>query len=246
MNSIKLFYEIFKLINDITILANIFLVHTKNRNGCIIEKEKYKTKEMYDILYELLHKYFIVYVNNGNELIIPLDSLLVLVNSDKNRNKISNGIDKLDIGELISYPCSNDNFDFDNRKYTYCIYVIKDNIKHGILYVLCNIQKDKIFKNMVDRFQKSLDTLNFDLLVEYHRNLVGNNKAINIIIDKLKKNKNIKEKIEREIILSYFDYNHLIFVIYCEEKIKLNIFKYKKMLLNSFDILQRCSYFYSR
>lgn len=239
MNPVELFHKIFELTNDISISTNIFLVHTKNRNGCIIEKEEYKTKETYDILYNLLQEYFIVFVNKENELIIPSNSLLVLVNSDENNSKISDGINELDIGELISYPCPNDNFDYENRKYSCCVYVIKNNTKHNILHVLCNTEKDKIFKNMVDRFQNSLNILNFGLLVQYHRNRVGNDNTINMIIDKLKKNKNIKKKFERETILSYFDSKHLIFVVHCREKLKLNIYKYKKMLLT---LLTYCKY----
>ena len=239
MNSNEIFYELYKLTNDLEISINIFLVYTQNRNGCIIEKEKFKTEEMYNKLCTCLNNYFILYVNNTNEITIPYRSLLVLFNSEKNKNKISKGINELDIGELISYPCPNDNFDFENRKYSYSVYVIKDKIKYELLHVICKTKNDDVFKNMVDKFQKSLNILKLDLLVEFHRSPTQNNNIINVIIDKLKKNENIKKKFEKDAILKYFDYNHLIFVVYCEEKLKLNIFKHRKMLLV---LLTYCKY----
>lgn len=239
IESIKLFHEIYTMTNNLPISANIFLVYTGNRNGCIIEEEEYKTREMYDILYDFLCKYFIVYVNNNNERVIPLNSLLVLINSNENIKKISDIINEMDVGKLISYPCPNDNFDYENRKYTYCVCITRNNIEHNLLQVICKVNKDKIFKKMVNKFQESLNTLNFDLFVKFHRNRVGNNNTINNIINKLKKNINVKNKFEKETILSYFDSKHLIFIVYCEEQLKLNIYKYKTMLLT---LLTYCKY----
>lgn len=61
---------------------DVYLVYTRERNGCIIEKELYKTKKMHDKLYDFLKKYFVVHLINHS------DSILILANIHYNKNII--------------------------------------------------------------------------------------------------------------------------------------------------------------
>lgn len=113
MTSIELFNNLTKITNNLSISLNVYLVHTRERNGCIIEKELYKTKKMYDTLYDFFKKYFVVHLINHS------DCILVLANTRDNKNIIFDDIDDKELGNLISYPCSGDNLDHENRKYVY-------------------------------------------------------------------------------------------------------------------------------
>lgn len=221
MTSIELFNDLTKITNDLSISLNIYLVHTKQRNGCIIEKELYKTKQIHDILCDFLGKYFVVHLINNS------DRILVLANTNDNKNINFDEIDDIELGKLISYPCAGDNLNHENRKYIYYVLAKKNNKKYCLMNVTCCSKQHDIFDDIIARFQKSIDELNLNIIMSYKIRRWGNIKKI---ITKLQNKKKLKNY-EKKTLMAYFDKHHLIYVIYCDEILKINIYKYRKMLL---------------
>lgn len=224
MKSIEIFKEIYNITNNLKISINIFLVYAGERNGCIIEKENWLSNDIYIKLISFLGKYFIYF----EDLNILGYNILILNNSSENKKvTINKNITDIEIGNLISYPCSGENLDYNNRKYGYEVNVNNNGNIYNLMTVLCISKRDIYFQKLIKRFQKSVNILNMNFIIEYKKTRLGN---INIIISKLNNKKKLK-KYEKEWLLIYFYNCHLIFVVYSEQELQLNIFKYKKMLL---------------
>lgn len=226
MISHDIFTQAYDITNSYSIALNIFLVYTKNRNGCIIEKEAYGTKNIYDKLIIFLNKHFIIHLNVE---FIPKLSILILANTFKNKYvnvMLNDNKNNSFLENIINFPCFNEGIN-NCKKYVYTIFFNKDIAENYLMSVKCKKKKDMTFKIITCNFQKSIDPLNLNFVIKYKKNIISTVKSITIKLENKKKLK----KYEKNLLLSYFNENHLIYIIYCKNKLGLKIFKFKKMLL---------------
>lgn len=223
----EVFDHIYKQTNSLQIATNSLLVLDGKRTAFLIESDQHIVKTLgMDAIVKIINRY-----------LKSIDTPYGLIVHKKDReidfDKIKT--DK-DLGELLSYPCAGDAINFENRKFTYTVIVkyknetidqVRWKLENLLMAVICIKKSDKIFKKLVENFQKSINNIDSQLEIVYVKDRIGN---MTKIIQKLENKKKLKEY-EKEYILSIFIQDKLALINDCYENKHINIFKKKKFLL---------------
>jgi hypothetical protein len=221
---VKKIYENIYKSSNLFIAINSILVYKKIRYGFLIENPRFDKYDKNNII-KILKKYFNIVEYDNYTIVHHNDINDIDLNTDEG------------LGKMLSYPCINENMDFDNRTYNYTIYAKKNNEINNddkddkniadLMTVICILNNDDIIKKKVSKFQKIVNLVDKNIIIYYERFKLGNvKKIINNLENKIK-----LKKFEKATVINLCLNYNMPLIAECIFNRNINLFKNKKFIL---------------